>query len=129
MHTASGNTLAQHVHAHVSQASQSDVLAFKMEKTIPKYNLQPELSSEYHDDELLDTNPPLDPNVGPSKPKKYRVQCNNKQCSDCNKITIDNTDNKIDMKEITNLSRDQLDFLHLHERWDHMSFDIMKSLA
>ena len=129
LHTASGNTLAQNVHSHICKAAHSDVLAFKIEKVIPQYDLQPELSSDHHDEELEATSPTLDTTVTTSTKKKYRVQCHNKQCSNCNKITTDDSDNKINMKELTTLSKDQIDFLHLHKRWDHMSFHIMKSLA
>ena len=33
------------------------------------------------------------------------------------------------MKALNNMSQDQREFLHLHERWDHYNFDTLKQLA
>ena len=130
LHTASGNSVAQSIHAHIANSDPSEILAFKMEKKIPEFNLQPDLHQEESKEDLMATTP-TSPALTPSDPpkKQYRVQCTNQKCSDCNKIAIDDTENKISMNYITNLTKDQRDFLHLHERWDHMSFDLLKRLA
>ena len=88
LYTALGNTVAQTVHAHVASSATNKPLAFKVKKRIPEYNLQPDIESEQLDEELMATTDfALESSKTPSK-KHYRVQCTNKTCSDCNKITI-----------------------------------------
>ena len=130
LYTASGNSVAQSIHAHIANSESSDVLAFKMEKKIPEFNLQPNLSQEDSEEDLMATTPiSPDPISSDSPKKQYPVQCTKQTCSDYNKIEINDNDNKISMSDITNIMKDQCDCLHLHERWDHMSFDLLKRLA
>ena len=88
-----------------------------MEKKIPEFNLTPDLFQDESEEDLLATTPTSSASTPSDLPKKqYCVQCTNQKCSDCNKIAIDDTENKISMNDITNLTKDQRDFLHLHER-------------
>ena len=59
----------------------------------------------------------------------FRLQCNDKQCSNWGKINITTNDSHVDMEALNNMSQDQHEFLHLHERWDHYNFDTLKILA
>ena len=105
LYMASGNDLAHNIHAHVSSAQSTDVLAFEMDKVIPKYNLQPELESDELDDEFMATTPQYQSLTDPLQQKKHiSVQCTNKTCANCNKIAIDDSGNKINMKDLQNLS-------------------------
>ena len=128
LYTASGNKLAHDLYAHVVQSSSSDCLAFRGSKIILKYDLDPELDGTLDNLELATT--PTTNNFLPSDKKEmFCIQCNDKQCTDCGKINITKNDSHINMKALNNISQDQCEFLHLHERWDHYNLETLQILA
>ena len=95
LYTASGNSIAQSIHAHIANSESTEVLAFKMKKKIPEFDLQLDLFQEDSEEDLLATTPTSPDTISSGCPKKqYRVQCTNQKCSDCNKFVIDDNENK-----------------------------------
>lgn len=96
-----------------------------MNKIIPSYNLQPELDFSDHDDTIVTSLQSILPDVTQNK---FKVQCNSKSCAGCSKIQIEDNGNKIDMKSITNMTPEQLDFLHVHKQWIISLFILLKNM-
>lgn len=58
-----------------------------------------------------------------------KVKYSHSSCSDCSKIFTTNSDQGTDISSFTDISKNQKELLHYHEKLDHMSFFRIKELA
>jgi hypothetical protein len=143
LETAPGAEIAQTIHNAVHSSKQNETYCFRMQKTIPQYNLQQSTQSD--DDEALSSSPNASKQQSTNKDNlnnHIKVKCSSSKCKDCRIFQPPSTSARegdttgtsesaftIDLNQINNMSDDQRQFLHIHEKYDHINFNSLKDLA
>ena len=146
--TAPGSEIAQTIYNAVHSSKQDETYCFRMQKTIPQFNLQGS-STQADDAETSTSSIPTssDSTHEKSSQKKsstthINVKCSSTKCKDCKIFQNPSTTTRegansetsnsafnIDLNKINNMTTDQREFLHIHEKYDHINFNTLKDLA
>ena len=97
---------------------------FRASKKLPHFNIDP--MDNITDEALLQDDPTTSPHSKKSH-KDYNVHCIS-QCQECNSIKT-NSSELLDITSLKNMSDLKREFLQLHEKNGHPSFDSMQKQA
>ena len=119
INTAPGMSIGKSIVAQLAQASRSggNIKCFKAPRAIPRYDFLN--NNDEPSEELISTDES-------NTQKNIKVSCS-KTCTDCKTISI-NEDEKdvLDTASLDNMTKEQREFLTLHERIGHPSFTTMQ---
>ena len=124
MHTAPGLDVGTTLAAQIASMPSGQKNCFRMAKTIPRFDLQPELEDTTSDSEEPTAPPPL------LSKKPITVRCNNKTCKDCRVIAnVDTNTETLELSHFESMSKIQRELLHLHNRFGHNNFKTLQKLC
>lgn len=117
LHTSPGTTRITEIITH-PKLYNNPPLSFRAAKRIPQFK------HNHQNDDSLEKIYTFDPK------RSYKIKCNENNCADCTKvITTLKDEDALPLSSIQSMTPLQREFLHVHEKFDHVNFETLQHMA